>query len=666
MVERETASFGSWDSPISAADIASGTVKLEQVMFAGSDLYWIEGRAKEGGRNAIIRLSADGSRQDVIEAPFNARTRVHEYGGGDYIAVKNQVFFANFADQQLYRATVGQEPVRLTDCDGLRFADMVFDSTRQRLFFVVEDHRGGGANVINMIGSIKVSDEKVTDVEIVAEGFDFYSNPRLSPDGSRLCWLCWNHPNMPWDGTELWAAELDFDGKIKSSAKIAGGDEESIAVPQWGIEGALYMVSDRSGWWNLYAVRAQDLKLAEGQFDRGRTQRVIEMEAEFAGPQWVFGGSSYACLDDGRLLVAFNVRGSWKLGLVTPDETGRTYSLSEVKSRYTSFGYVKASGRRAAMIAGSPTSFNAVVELDIDAKEFREIRSSSDLRFDEEYISVPETIEFATTGGMDSYAFFYAPKNPDFHAPDGEKPPLLVKSHGGPTSQATNVLSLSIQYWTSRGFAVVDVNYGGSTGFGREYRERLNDNWGVVDVADCQAAARYLSKHGKVEPQKMAISGGSAGGYTTLCALTFGDVFKSGASYYGVSDLVALAQDTHKFESRYLDRLVGPYPERKELYQERSPINYTDRLSCPIIFFQGSEDKVVPPQQSEVMVEALKSRGLAVAYLLFEGEQHGFRKAETITRALEAELYFYSRVFQFKTPSAIAPVEIQNSPVGAV
>lgn len=663
----QTASYGSWDSPINASDLASGTVRLEQVNWDGDTLYWLEGRAKEGGRNVIVRRLADGSFEDVLPENFNARTRVHEYGGGDYTVGKGRVFFTNFADQQLYETDGRSEPRKLTDSDGVRFADVTFDSKRKRLIAVVEDHRKGEHDVVNAIATIGLTGSKAgKSVELIASGYDFYSNPRLSPDGSKLAWLCWNHPNMPWDGCELWVADLDRSGRVKASARVAGGDEESIAMPQWGADGTLYLISDRSLWWNIYQVLPEWLTSIADGFELSPAQPVVEMDAEFAGAQWVFGTSSYACLDDGRLLCTYNSRGSGRLALVTPDETRRVFGVSEIKTHYTSYSYVKASGPKAAMCAGTPTAFTAVVELDLESKQLSEVRSSSDFSVDEEFISVPETIEFPTTDLKNAYGFFYAPKNPRYTAPVGQLPPLIVKSHGGPTSAASSVLNLSIQFWTSRGFAVVDVNYGGSTGFGREYRERLNGNWGVVDVADCEAAAKYLILHGKVDARQTAIAGGSAGGYTTLCALTFGEVFKAGASYYGVSDLEALAKDTHKFESRYLDRLVASYPEGADLYRSRSPINFTDQLSCPVIFMQGSEDKVVPPPQSEAMVEALKRRGLPVAYLLFQGEQHGFRKAENITRALESELYFYARIFGFQTPKGVEPVEIMNLPVPVV
>jgi dipeptidyl aminopeptidase/acylaminoacyl peptidase len=506
---------------------------------------------------------------------------------------------------------------------------------------VREDHTGEGEAVNTLVSVDLRSGGPGT---VLVSGNDFYAAPRVSPDGSRLAWLTWNHPNMPWDGTQLWVAEMDGAGSLVRAEQVAGGVDESVFQPEWSPDGVLHFVSDRTGWWNLYRWRG------------GRMEPLCAMEAEFGLPQWVFGMSTYGFASSGQILCAYAQAGRTHLARLDT-ETGE---LEEMESPYTEVYGLRVAGGRAVFRAGSPTEPISVVLLDLQSGQLEVLRRSSDITVDAGYVAVPESIEFPTEGGLTAHAFFYPPTNRDHVAPPDERPPLLVRSHGGPTGAASSSLSWDIQYWTSRGFAVVDVNYGGSTGYGRAYRQRLNGQWGVVDVDDCANAARYLVERGLVDGNRLAIRGGSAGGYTTLCALAFRDVFKAGASYFGVSDLGALARDTHKFESRYLDRLVGPYPERRDLYRERSPIHFAQDISCPMIFFQGLEDKVVPPNQAEMMVEAVRAKGLPVAYLPFEGEQHGFRRAENIKRAFDAELYFYSRVFGFQLADQVQPVVIEN------
>lgn len=638
----QIAPFGSWKSPITADVILAGTVGLDGIAIDGEDIYWIEGRPSEGGRNAIVRRAPDGQITEMTPPPLNARTRVHEYGGGAVTIGDRSIYFANFADQRLYRQTPDSEPQPLTPESNWRYADGIIDKQRNRLICVGEEHIASGEPTNNLI-AVNLDNGEIT---ILAQGQDFYAYPSLSPDGSRLCWISWNHPNMPWDGTELWMAEIKADGSVEqeSCLLIAGGKEESIFQPQWSPEGVLYFVSDRSNWWNLYRYTGSDI------------EPVWEMEAEFGMPLWVFGMSTYAFAGANRIACTYTKDGICHLATI---DLG-TLALAEIETPYTSIGRVQAEGDRLLFLGSSATEGTAIVEMNLGTKETVILKRSSDLEIDKGYLSVPQTIEFPTENGQAAYGFFYPPTNKDYTAPFGEKPPLLVKSHGGPTAATSSSLSLKIQFWTSRGFAVLDVNYGGSTGYGREYRQRLKDSWGIVDVNDCANGAKYLAEKGLVDGEKMAISGGSAGGYTTLCALTFTDVFKAGASYYGVSDLEALVKDTHKFESRYLDGLIGVYPERKDLYEERSPIHFTEKLSCPVAFFQGLEDKIVPPNQAEMMVEALKQKGLPVAYVAFEGEQHGFRRSENIKTALEGEFYFYSRVFGFELAEDLEEVEIIN------
>ncbi len=636
------APYGSWKSPITADLVAGAEVGLEQIRLDGDDTYWIERRALEGGRKTIVRRSAHGQVMDVTPLSFNSRTRVHEYGGGDYAVSKGTIVFANFADQRLYiMRKAGLAPRPLTPVGDLRYADGVIDGGRNLLFCVREDHTAQG-EAINTVVSLDLKQGGAGNV--LVSGNDFYSSPRLSRDGARLAWLTWNHPNMPWDGTELWFGELDEDGSLKNKVPAAGGANESIFQPEWSPDGALYFVSDRSGWWNLY------------RWQRNKVEPVCPMEAEFGEPQWVFGGSLYAFESAERIICSYSREGRCYLGRI---DIGRR-ALEPVEIPYSAISRVQAAEGRVVFIAASPTERTAIVAWDPDTSGYQVLGRSGESTVDFGYLAVPRSIEFPTTGGLTAHGIFYAPTNCDFAAPADERPPLLVMSHGGPTSATSTSLRYAIQYWTSRGIAVLDVNYGGSSGYGREYRDRLKGRWGIVDVDDCVNGVRFLVERGEADGSRVAIRGGSAGGYTTLCALTFRDTFKAGASHYGISDLEALARDTHKFESRYLDSLIGPYPARRDLYVERSPIHFTERLACPMIIFQGLEDKVVPPNQAEKMVEAVRSKGLPVAYLTFEGEQHGFRKAENIKRVLEAELYFYAKVFGFELADPVEPVRIDN------
>jgi dipeptidyl aminopeptidase/acylaminoacyl peptidase len=646
MTQPIVAPYGSWKSPITSDLIVTATVGLGQIALDGGDTYWIELRPSEGGRNCIVACTPDGQVVDVTPQGFNARTRVHEYGGGDFAVSDGFVTFSNFKDQCVYRQTLIHSPEPITFDEKFRYSDFAVDERRTRAIAVCEDHSVEGREAVNRIVSVSQhSDENKGGGRVLVEGSDFYSSPRLSPDGSRLAWLSWNHPNMPWDGCELWVADVRGYDTLGEARRVAGGEEESIFQPEWSPDGTLYFVSDRSNWWNIYRLN-----------DDGSVEAMCEMEAEFGVPQWLFAMSTYSFSTDEQIVCAYNERGKWSLATLDT----RTKKLERIELPYTEIAYVRADARRAVFRAGSPTRRMEIVELDLETRQTKVLRRASEVVVDEGYVSSPRAIEFLTEAGRTAHAFFYAPRNKDFAAPEGERPPLVVKCHGGPTAATTTTLRLETQYWTSRGIAVLDVNYGGSTGYGREYRQRLNGEWGVVDVDDCVNGAKYLIERGEVDGARCVITGGSAGGYTTLNALTFRDTFRAGASHFGVSDLTVFVGDTHKFESRYLDRLIGPYPERADLYYERSSINFTDRLSCPVIFFQGLEDKIVPPNQAELMVEALRRKKLPVAYVAFEGEQHGFRKAENIKRALDGELYFYSRVFGFDLADEVEPVEIEN------
>jgi len=633
--------YGSWKSPITAELVGGGEIGLEQIRIDGQDIYWIERRAQEGGRKVIVRRAARGEITDVTPAGFNARTRVHEYGGGDYAVADRTIVFSNFTDQRLYLQLVDAQPRPLTPGAARRFADGQFDRRRNLFYTVREDHTGSGEAVNTVVALDLDSDDGGT---VVLSGNDFYSSPRLSSDGSQLAWLSWNHPNMPWDGTELWLAQLNGDGSVGERCLLAGGDNESIYQPQWSPDGVLHFISDRTGWWNLYRWRDNQV------------EALCPMAAEFGQPQWAFGSSLYGFASERQIVCSYTRNGIDYLAALDTESK----ALRAIELPYSAISQIRVATDCVVFIGASASETSAVVALDLSTEKLEVLRRSRQTGVDDGYISEARAVEFPTEHGLTAHGYFYPAKNRDYAPPANEKPPLLVMSHGGPTSSSSGSLKYSIQYWTSRGVAVLDVNYGGSTGYGRAYRERLNGNWGIVDVDDCANGARYLAELGEVDGNRLAIRGGSAGGYTTLCALTFRDVFKAGASHYGICDLEALAKDTHKFESRYLDRLIGPYPERRDLYVARSPIHFTDKLNCSMIIFQGLEDKVVPPNQAEKMVEAVRAKKLPVAYLTFEGEQHGFRKAENIRRVLEAELYFYSKVFGFELAEPVKSVEIEN------
>ena len=642
MTNLHKAPFGSWKSPITSELIVAGSIRLGGVALDGEDVYWLEGRPTEGGRNVLVRRTRDGKVSDITPPAFNVRTRVHEYGGGSFIVHNQAIYFSNFTDQRIYRQTLGAEPQPLTPEVERRYADAIVDSHRNRLVCVCEEHAYPERGVRNFLVSVNLDSGQTQEL---LSGSDFYSSPRLSPDGSQLAWLTWDHPHMPWDSTRLWLAQLKDDGSVIKAEIVAGGKTESICEPRWSPDGNLYFVSDRTGWWNLYRRELS-----------GEIEPLCPLEAEFAYPHWIFGLSSYSFASAAQIICTYTQNGCWYLATLDT----QTKKLQNFDLPYTDISSLHAHNDQAVFIAASPTESNAVVQLNCNSGKSEVLRTASELQLDPGYISLPEAVAFPLEDGQTAYGWFYPPQNQDFDAPEGELPPLLVKSHGGPTAAASATLSWKIQYWTSRGFAILDVNYGGSTGYGRAYRERLNGLWGIVDVSDCIKGAEYLVSQGQVDGERLAISGGSAGGYTTLAALTFHDTFKAGASYYGISDLEALARDTHKFESRYLDGLVGAYPQEKHIYQQRSPINFTEGLSCPVIFFQGLQDKVVPPNQAQMMVDALQEKGLPVAYVTFAEEQHGFRHSENIKRAIDGEFYFYGRIFGFQPAEAIEPVAIIN------
>ena len=639
MPQTKMAPYGSWRSPITSDLIVAQITVLSDVRLVGDDIYWLEGRPQEQGRNVIVRAGPDGIAADITPAGFNVRTRAHEYGGGSWLVAGGTCIFSNFADQRLYRQRAGQSdpepltPAPLSPKHNLRYSDGLIDQGRRRWIGVREDHTGEGEPV-NTIVAIDLDEPGTSPGRVLAGGHDFFSSARVSPDASRMVWLAWDHPNMPWNGTTLYLADIGADGAPAGTRTIAGGVTESVFQPEWSSgSNEVIFVSDRTGWWNLYAY----------ELATGTARPLYPMQAEFGMPQWNFDMSTYAFAGARRIACVYAKAG---LGhLATLDLASG--SLQTIETGSTEFGSVRADGDRVVFRGGVSDRPTSIVAFDLLSRQYRILKQATDLldRLEQRitnYITKVEPVEFPTTGGKTAFGLFYPPHNPDYAGSADERPPLLVKCHGGPTSSASSTLNLGTQFWTTRGVAVLDVNYGGSTGFGREYRERLKLNWGIVDVDDCVNGAKFLAQQGLVDLRRIVISGGSAGGYTTLAALAFRDFFQGGASYYGVSDAAALARDTHKFESRYLDWLIGPYPEEEARYRERSPVYHADHLSKPVIFFQGSEDAVVPPNQTEVMVEALRRNGNVVGYFLFAGEQHGFRQAANIKRCLDAELMFYA------------------------
>ncbi|NLE44801.1 MAG: S9 family peptidase [Chloroflexi bacterium] len=644
-MSKQIAPYGSWASPINAAMLADAGISLQSLRCSESYVYWIEGRPREGGRYVVVKRSLDGQTKDVTPEGFNARTLVHEYGGGAAIFDGETVIFSNLSDQRLYRYDGQATPQPITPepslARGVRYADGCLTPDGRFIVSVRETHHGDD-RVINDLVAISLDGSEAP--RVITSGYDFYSNPRISPDGRKLAWLCWNDPLMPWDGTELWVATLNTDASIDAARRVAGGSAESIFQPEWSPSGVLHFVSDRTNWWNLY--REVD----------GRIEALAPMDAEFGQAQWSFGYSRYTFLSDGRIACIYSENGIDHLGTIAV-EGGE---VTPIPCEFTSLLWLSTDGQLLWLIGASPTCSAAVFSLDPVSGAVEIVRSAYAVEIDPESISVPRAIEFPTEHGLSAHAFFYPPRNADYYGPDDELPPLLVISHGGPTGSTASRLSMGVQFWTSRGFAVVDVNYGGSTGYGRAYRERLRGQWGIVDVMDCINAAQYLVDQNEVDGNRIGIRGGSAGGYTTLRALTWQNFFNAGASFFGLAELETFVHDTHKFEARYLDSLIGPYPEAQHVYRERSPVNFADHINCPVILLQGLEDKIVPPSQAETMVRALQAQRLPHAYVAFEGEQHGFREARNIIRAAEAELYFYSRVFGFDLADDIEPVDIAN------
>lgn len=642
---RIIAPYGAWRSPLSAQALAAGRVSFADLRAAAGRLYWTETLPAEGGITALFCVQGEQEPARLSPPGSNVRTRVHEYGGAPYLATGESVCFANYQDQRLYMLRGAGPPVALTP-PGYRYADCTLqrsaDGGTAALICVREDHTDAG-RVRNTLVRIPLPQGGAGEVLYAAS--DFVAYPRLSANEQQLAFICWNHPNMPWDGTQLKVARLTAQG-LEDVRTLAGGSTESVIDPQWDADGQLYYISDCSGFWNLYAHVVEDA-----------SRPVWPRAAEFAAGLWTLGQSNYALLGKHRALVRFTEGGSDQLALLDL-RAGAGQPLYLPYAEYAQL--TRLDENHVAAIAGSAQAPQRIVRIDVRSATAEVLREAGTTPLESAAISVAQAIEFPSAGGRLSHAFYYPPASAEFCGPAADSPPLLTLVHGGPTSYAGPSYAPRTQFWTSRGFAVVDVNYGGSTGYGRAYREELKGNWGVVDVQDVVAAVRFLCAAGKVDAQRVAISGGSAGGYTVLAALALHREFRAGADYYGVSDLTALARDTHKFESRYLDNLIGPLPEAQPLYESRSPLNHLQGFSAPLLVLQGADDPVVPPAQSERIVAAMRSRQIPVAYLLFPGETHGFRKPENVTRAVQAELAFYGRIFGFSPADSLPALAIEN------
>lgn len=650
--------YGSWKSPIDSNLIVSNMVRIGKVCLDGDDAYWLETRPEEAGRDMVCS-AGKGRLCDITPQPFNTRTRVHEFGGGGFTAAGGMVFFSNLLDQRVYvqkrhNSQQFDSPIPLTpepSAPGrhLRFADLALDINRNRLIAVQEDHRETDDNSPAAIVSIPIDGDPAQAPQVLLSGSDFYTSPRVSPDGSKLAWLQWNHPDMPWYQTELWIADIASDGTLKCQKRIESAQNDAITQPEWSPDGLLYFCSDRSGWWNIYRLKDE------------QTERIMDAPVECGVPHIYFGNTSYGFASKDRIICAFAEKGVWSIAEL---DIG-SGKLARIDSNFQEITFLKVNEKRAIFRGGSPSEPVSIVELDLATREFNVLKRSFELDGQlakdlPRYLSKPERVEFPSSNGRIAHAFYYPPSNADFAAPEQERPPLIVKIHGGPNNQAFNTLDLTTQYWTSRGFAVIDVNYGGSSGYGREYRDRLRMNWGVVDNQDAASAAQYLIERGDVDPRRIAITGMSAGGYATICSVTFHDIFAAGSAHFGIGDMEAMAGLFHKFQSRFLNSMIAPFPEGRDEYKKRSAINFVEQIKCPILLFHGALDSIVPISQSELLFEKLERLQKAAAIVTFADEPHVFRKAENIKLTMETELSFYGLVFGFSPADTLRPADISK------
>ena len=670
----QTKAYGSWSSPLSAKILAQKSIRYGHMCVDNGNVYWLESRASETGRGVIVKRNRSGEIQDCLPGSISVRSKVHEYGSGDYIVKNDVIYFANAKDQCVYRydgnlqqltEKVNANKSKITEPELIeaRYADFELSTDNQYLICVRETHYNNSVNskkVVNELVCIHLSsNDDFKPVQVIQTGRDFYTFPRLTLNANRLTWTCWDQPEMPWDSAELWVADFHKDGRVDAVHKVAGGvsleRKESVYQPEWSSDGILHYISDSSGWGNLYSCRD------------GVRNALTPIDREFGIPQWSLASSTYVITEDNHIYAVYVQDGQQQLCHI--DES--TGHIEPIKLPIKDFGeHLLLSKDKLVYKGAGPAISEGIYEFDLltQKNNLISLETKSPLPFEE--ISVAQPIVFEvnvsdaeqieTNKTRICFAFYYQPKNSQYTAPENTAPPLIVMSHGGPTGMTTSSLNSAIQFWTHRGFAVVDVNYSGSTGFGKKYKDRLIGKWGIIDVEDCVAVAQYLVKQNLADKDSILIRGGSAGGYTTLCALTFYDEFKAGTSRYGISDLECLATDSHKFEARYLDVCIGEYPKEKQTYINRSPIHFTEKLSCPILILQGEDDKVVPPNQAEMMVDALKEKGLPFAYQLYKGEGHGFRKEETIIHSLNAELSFYRQVLNINSDEQIDQIKVEN------
>ncbi|MDG1438429.1 MAG: prolyl oligopeptidase family serine peptidase [Emcibacteraceae bacterium] len=631
------APYGSWESPITAELTTQNAVGLRSVRLDGDDLYWIESRPEEGGRRAIVKRDADGNVTDAIPEEFSSRTRVHEYGGGSYFVENGVIYFSNHSDQKLYRYNGEGTPEALTT-DGYRYADCIMDTNHNQLICTQEDHTEEGEPVNTLVA---VSLDGGGKVRTLFSGTDFVSSSALSPDGNSLVWITWDHPNMNWDDTKMWKARVTDQGSLSGTSTIIQRKSLSVQEPRWNADGELYYISDPTGWWNFQ------------KFEDDESRSLTRKQIEF-GKSGALGAHSWAFYGDDQIIAKYESEGTSHLATV---DLGNG-AVEEIETPYVSISKVYSNGNKVYILGATTTTATEIAEY--DDGDFITVRKSQDALVDDSYISEPEAITFPNLKGEATHAFYYAPKNADYEAPEDTLPPTIVRLHGGPVGATNSAFRMSRQFWTSRGFAIIDINYGGSTGYGRSYRERLRGQWGIVDIDDTKAAIDYIVDQGLADREKLLIAGGSAGGYSVLVALSQHDIFAAGANYFGISDLEVLARDTHKYESRFLDSLIGRYPEDIDIYKDRSPINHLDGFSSPLITFQGLLDEVVPPNQSELIVSALREKGVPVAYYPYEGEYHGFGKKENIIHSLESELVFYGKILGFTPAGELPEIHIDN------
>jgi dipeptidyl aminopeptidase/acylaminoacyl peptidase len=656
------APYGSWRSPVALELVAGGSVRLAEPRWDGDAVTWLEGRADDDGRQTLVRWTPGGGPRDVSPAGINVRTRVHEYGGGAYLAAGPVVVISDFATGRLLRVGPDRSAAPLPPPGRWRYADPCLDTERRRLVCVREDHTIEGREAVNALVAVPLDGSAADDPSRVVElagGSDFVAAPRLSPDGRRLAWVRWNHPGMPWDGTECVVADVRGDGLLDGPRVVAGGAGTWVTQPAWSPDGALHVSAEQDGWLNLHRVEMGSAAGRRAGAGAARLLPVAPMTAEVGGPEWNLGYADYTFAADGTILAAGRSEGRDRLYRIDP--AGRV-GPREVPLPFTELDYLAVRGDRLLCLAAAPTAFRSVVLVSLVDGSFEVLRRASDAALDPADLVTGEHVEFPTTGGRTAYGVFYRPHNRNVRAPAGELPPLVVTSHGGPTAAAYTGLAISTQILATRGIAVLDVDYGGSTGYGRDYRKRLEGAWGVVDVDDCVAGALALAARGLVDPARLAIEGGSASGFTSLAALAFRDVFRAGVSYFGIGNLAAFANETHKFESRYLDRLIGPYPAARDVYEARSPIFHANSIRCPVLILQGLDDRIVPAAEAERIVTALRANGIPHAYLAFEGEDHGFRKAASMLRSVQAELAFYGAVFGFIPADPLPPLPLEGGP----